>query len=92
MSKYYNYNGQRVKQKELCALLGIHPTTLMRQLKRGRTIEEIMENPRNQYELNGERHSLKEWASMAGVDVATIIHRLQRGWDLERALTSPALW
>ena len=88
MAKTYFYQGQELNQAALANALGIDRTTLWRQLKRGRTIEEIMEQPRHSITFNGESRSLKGWADLLGVHPATIIHRLQRGWTLEKTLTT----
>lgn len=73
---------------------GITQQSLAARLKRGMSMKEALETPRQSgidhiVSYGGKEQCLEAWAQEVGINRSTLLYRLSNGWDVERALFAP---
>ena len=90
---YVVYKGQRKTASQWSRELKISKCRLYRQLKNGKTLEEIINTPprgSHYLEVDGQKHTIAEWARIYDMPYDVVEARVNRyGWSAEKALTTP---
>jgi hypothetical protein len=102
LQQHRNTRGNRMithDGRTLCLLdwareAGLTQQSLGARLKRGMSMKEAIETPRQSgidhiVSYGGKEQCLKAWAKEVGIQRLTLYYRLSNGWDVERALFTP---
>lgn len=90
-SHLITFNGTTQCVTDWANQFGIPPSTLMRRLKRGWSIEEALTTaaiPLRNITFNGITMSLSQWARQLNMSHTALSSRFRRGWTVEEALAT----
>ena len=98
--KLYQINGQHLTLKQIWAVTGIRPSTIISRLHSGLSIEDAVSRPLHVrkpkgsingllFEHAGRKLTIKQWSEIVGLSRQLVYLRLSSGWTIEQALATP---